>query len=175
MNKFDVAIIGAGIVGAACAYRLSKEGLRVAIIEEEFAASGTTAAGMGHIVVMDDSEAQFALTKFSQDLWFELSSRLPADNEFENCGTIWIAADDAEMKEAERKHEFYRARGVASTILNPESLYKLEPNLRWGLSGGLLVGSDSVVYQLCATRHFIKTAIDSGATVLRYGGVSLGQ
>ena len=36
---------------------------------------GATAAGMGHIVVMDDSEAQFALTRYSQTLWDELSPR----------------------------------------------------------------------------------------------------
>ena len=69
METFDVAIVGAGIVGAACAAALSREGLSVAIIDKNGPATGATAAGMGHIVVMDDSDAQFALTKYSQDLW----------------------------------------------------------------------------------------------------------
>ncbi|NOT47237.1 MAG: FAD-binding oxidoreductase, partial [Acidobacteria bacterium] len=51
---FDVAIIGSGIVGAACAAALSRENLSVVVIDGNEIASGSTAAGMGHIVVMDD-------------------------------------------------------------------------------------------------------------------------
>ena len=32
---YDVAVIGAGIVGAACAYELSKYNLRVAVLEKK--------------------------------------------------------------------------------------------------------------------------------------------
>ncbi|MGA3034510.1 MAG: FAD-dependent oxidoreductase [Terracidiphilus sp.] len=60
---FDVAIAGGGIVGAACALACAQRGLRVALVERDTFGSGATAAGMGHIVVMDDSESQFALTR----------------------------------------------------------------------------------------------------------------
>lgn len=157
---FDIAIIGAGIVGAACADRLARENFRVAVIEADEIAGGTTAAGMGHIVVMDDSEAQFALTDFSQKLWRE--SELPKDCEFENCGTIWIASDAEEMREVFRKKDFYESRGVKAEILDEKSLREAEPNLNENLVGGLLVKSDSVVYQLCATRFFLER---SGAKI----------
>ena len=68
----DVVVVGAGIVGAACAFELAKEGLRVSVVDGGFIGGGATAAGMGHIVVMDDSEAQFALTRYSQMLWDDL-------------------------------------------------------------------------------------------------------
>ena len=96
---YDIAIVGAGIVGAACADELARRGLRVAVIDRDAAGSGATAAGMGHIVVMDDSEAQFALTRYSQRLWQELRRELPDDVEYEQCGTIWVAADEEEMTE----------------------------------------------------------------------------
>jgi glycine/D-amino acid oxidase-like deaminating enzyme len=166
MKTFDIAIIGAGIIGAACAFRLSQEGLSVAVIEAKVIAGGTTAAGMGHIVVMDDSEAQFALTNYSQELWKDLSAQLPKNCEYENCGTIWVAADDEEMQEVRRKKEFYNSRNVKAEILDEKSLRKAEPNLREGLIGGLLVPNDSVVYQLCATEYFIEKAKDLGAEIL---------
>ena len=87
---FDVAIVGAGIVGAACAASLSSAGLSVLVIDSNDVASGSTAAGMGHIVVMDDSEAQFALTNYSRKLWNDLAPELPASSEYEHCGTIWV-------------------------------------------------------------------------------------
>src|SRR5215467_6916925 len=139
MITFDVAIVGAGVVGAACAATLTAEGLRVVILDANDAATGSTAAGMGHIVVMDDSEAQFALTSYSQKLWKALADEMPKDCEFEHCGTIWVAADDDEMKEVHRKKEFYGSHGINTEVLDENSLRAAEPNLREGLAGGLLV------------------------------------
>src|SRR5438105_1669916 len=109
---YDLVIVGAGIVGAACAAECAREGLRVAVIEANHVGGGATAAGMGHLVVMDDSEAQFALTHYSRTLWHELAAELSRESEFEACGTIWVAADDEEMAEVRRKQSFYEARGV---------------------------------------------------------------
>ncbi len=154
--NFDIVIIGAGIIGAACAYRLSSENLNVAIIESNCISGGTTSAGMGHIVVMDDSDAQFALTNYSQKLWKKLSEELPKISEYENCGTIWVASDDEEMQEVFRKKDFYQTRNVKTEILDEKSLHEAEPNLREGLVGGLLVRNDSVVYQPCATKFLVE-------------------
>jgi glycine/D-amino acid oxidase-like deaminating enzyme len=167
--SFDAAVIGAGIVGAACAASLSAAGMKVAVIDGNGVATGTTAAGMGHIVVMDDSEAQFALTRYSQQLWEDLASRMPAACEFENCGTIWVAADESEMGEVRRKHDHYRARGVATEILDESQLRETEPNLRDGLAGGLLVEGDRVVYQLTASKYLLES---SGAEIVTGSPVS---
>ena len=67
---------------------------------------------MGHIVVMDDSRAQFALTRYSRDLWHELAAELPPRSSSNACGTLWVAADEEEMAEVRRKAAFYRRRGV---------------------------------------------------------------
>lgn len=163
--SFDVAIVGAGIVGAACAASLSSAGLKVVVVDGSGVATGTTAAGMGHIVVMDDSEAQFALTNYSQKLWNELAPHLPKNSEYDHCGTIWVATDDEEMDEVRRKKQFYEEHGVTAEILDETALRKAEPNLRNGLAGGLLVKQDSVVYQLCATDHLIRKAKENGAIV----------
>ena len=72
---YDVAIVGAGIVGAACADELSQRGLRVAMVEREIVGCGATAAGMGHVVVMDDSEAQFALDPIFAEVVAETAQR----------------------------------------------------------------------------------------------------
>ena len=80
-KAYDVVIIGAGIVGSACAVECAREGLSVAIVEAGIIGGGATAAGMGHLVVMDDSEAQFALTRYSQQLWDEIRDELPREVE----------------------------------------------------------------------------------------------
>jgi glycine/D-amino acid oxidase-like deaminating enzyme len=162
-KTYDVVIIGAGIVGSACAAECAGEGLNVAIVEAGIIGGGATAAGMGHLVVMDDSEAQFALTRYSQQLWDEISDELPREVEHDACGTIWIAADDDEMAEARRKAQFYSDRGVAVEILDGHTLYEAEPELRAGLVGGLRVPGDSVIYPPCAAQYFVDQALSGGA------------
>lgn len=160
---YDVLIIGAGIVGACCAAACANEGLSVGIAEAEVIGGGATAAGMGHLVVMDDSEAQFSLTRYSQTLWQHFSSELPADVEYEGRGTIWVAADGEEMNAVVQKKAFYEARGVRAEILDDRALYEAEPNLRPGLPGGLLVPEDAVIYAPCAARYFVEQAQSRGA------------
>ena len=124
-TTYDVVIAGAGIVGAACADEFARRGMRVAVVDRELVGSGATAAGMGHIVVMDDSDAQFALTRYSQHLWQELRPELPDDVEYEQCGTIWVATDDEEMTEVRRKRDFYEKRGVSAEILDAQALQQI--------------------------------------------------
>jgi glycine/D-amino acid oxidase-like deaminating enzyme len=162
-ETYDVVIVGAGIVGAACADTFAERGLRVAVVDRDVVGSGATAAGMGHIVVMDDSDAQFALTHYSQRLWQELRPQLPEDIEFEQPGTIWVAADEEEMVEVLRKREYYQKRAVAVEVLDARQLKEAEPNLRDGLAGGLMVPGDGVLYPPCAARFLIGRAQQRGA------------
>ena len=138
-----------------------------------FVGSGATAAGMGHIVVMDDSDAQFALTRYSQQLWQTLRSELPDDVEYESCGTIWVAADEEEMTEVRRKHDYYARRGVPVEVIDSQVLERLEPNLRPGMAGGLLVPEDGVLYPPCAARFLMERAQKRGAKL--HLGVSVSQ
>lgn len=151
----DVAIVGGGIVGAACAAALARDKVTVTLIEPDdggCGCSGATAAGMGHIVVMDDSDAQFALTSYSSKLWKALAPQLPRRVEYEARGTLWVAADDEELEAVRAKHAFYAARGVPGAMLDAREVAEAEPMLRAGLAGGLLVPGDSVIYAPCAAR-----------------------
>ena len=142
----DVVVIGAGLVGAACAAELAQGGAEVLVIEAHHAGGGTTAAGMGHLVAMDDSPAQLALCRYSQQLWRELLPEMPERVEYEACGTLWVAADAEEMAAVAAKAELYASVGIAAEILDQRALAAAEPNLRPGLAGGLRVPGDGVVY-----------------------------
>ena len=162
---FDIVIVGAGIVGAACAVECAQAGLKVLVVDRGPVGGGTTGAGMGHIVVMDDSEAQFALTSYSRSLWHQLVPQLPAEIEFEQCGTLWVAADEEEMAEVLRKQQHYTQRGVRVEVLDGADVAKAEPNLRPGMRGGLRVPDDAVLYPPSAARVLLERARDRSAVV----------
>jgi D-hydroxyproline dehydrogenase subunit beta len=158
---FDAVVVGAGIVGAACARELAERGLKTLVVDAAVVGGGATAAGMGHIVAMDDSPAQLALTSYSQRLWRDLADQLPDDAEFEPCGTLWVASDEEEMEEVRRKQGVYASAGVQSEILSATMLAQEEPHLR-PLAGALRVPSDAVLYPPCAATFLMREAIRMG-------------
>ncbi|QOI99071.1 MAG: FAD-binding oxidoreductase [Phycisphaeraceae bacterium] len=168
----DVIVVGAGIVGAACALALSRSGLSTLIVEPGVIGVGTTGAGMGHVVLMDDSQAQFVLTGYSRMLWDELGGALPERAARRSTGTLWVAADDHDLHTAIRRHAFYESSGVGSRLVSPAEIAQLEPNLRRDLAGGLMVMGDSVVYPPAAAAWMIERACASGARVERSAGVA---
>jgi glycine/D-amino acid oxidase-like deaminating enzyme len=160
----DVLVVGAGVVGAACAYELARGGLRVSLVEEDVVGGGATAAGMGHLVALDGSDHEFDLSRFSQELWAELLPQMPREVEHLECGTLWVAADEEELREARRKHGYNAAHGVASEMLDGKQLAEAEPELRAGLAGGLVAPGDSVIYAPAAAAWLVAR---SGAAVTR--------
>jgi glycine/D-amino acid oxidase-like deaminating enzyme len=163
----DVIVIGAGIVGAACADALSERGLRVAVIEQDIPGGGATAAGMGHLVVMDDNAAELALSAYSVSLWKDLVGDRPQRHEYSGCGTIWIAADEEEMQAAMEKAQNLTSYGLLCEMLTPAALYAREPQLRADLAGGLLVRGDGLVYPPKTTRILLDRAMRRGAVTRR--------
>lgn len=165
-------IIGAGIVGAACAAALAREGegrdWRVTILERDYPAAGTTSVGMGHVVVMDDSPEQLALTAYSDRLWRAIAPELGARSELDPCGTLWLAEDDAQLGALSQKLETYATAGIRSEVLDAVALAEAEPNLRPDLAGALLVAGDSVVYPPGVTLRLLEMAKAHGAQ-LRVG------
>lgn len=144
----EVIIIGAGIVGSACAQALARRGVQVLLIDAASHAGtcGATVAGMGHLVVMDDNPAELALTKWSCQLWRELVQGVQLDHEYNQCGTLWVAQDEEEMQAARSKQTLLASNGIASELLDPQALYEHEAELVPGLAGGLLVGADAILY-----------------------------
>jgi len=164
-NQCDIIIVGAGIVGGACAAALAAGGAKVLVLDRACIGSGTTAAGMGHVVVMDDSPAQLALTHYSCELWRKLAPELPAQTEYDPCGTLWVAADEEEMAEVLRKKKICDEYRVAAEVWNAAQLAKGEPNLRPGLAGALRVTGDGVIYPPTAAAFLLERAKKDRAEV----------
>ncbi|WP_414441041.1 NAD(P)/FAD-dependent oxidoreductase [Burkholderia sp. 22PA0106] len=156
MARADVIVIGAGIVGAACAAALAARGLAVEVLDAGGIGAGTTAAGMGHLVVMNDSPAELALTRRSLALWRELAPSLRERDAYVRCGTLWVAADDEELEAAQAMRDGYAAAGIAAEVIGAAALRAREPMLAPGLAGGLFVEGDGIVYAPSAAEWLLR-------------------
>ena len=175
IRTFDTVIVGGGIVGVACALAFAQEGMRVAVVEPAEIGAGATAAAMGHVVVLDDSPAQLALTRYSQQLWQKMGSRLPAEAEYTARGTLWLASNDQERQEISRKYSVYCQHGIPCQVIEAAALAIMEPSLRSGLAGGLLVNEDLVVAPQIAANYLLQQALAGGVTLLRDAATAMGS
>ncbi|QDQ26526.1 FAD-dependent oxidoreductase [Chitinimonas arctica] len=169
---FDLLIIGAGIIGSALAESCARRGLRVLVLEAGIPAAGTTSAGMGHLVVLDDNPAELALSRDGLQRWQARRDELPPAAEYRNCGTLWLARDEEELAEAERKQACYRQYGLTGNLLNARQLQQQEPALAKDLAGGLQVPGEAVIYPPAASAYLLSEACRLGAQLVRGCAVS---
>jgi glycine/D-amino acid oxidase-like deaminating enzyme len=123
---------------------------------------------MGHLVAMDDSPAQLALTAHSRERWRLLSPTLPDDCEFDYCGTLWLATEPGELLGARERVAAYAAHGIRAEVMEDPRLREHEPHLCRGLAGAFSVPDDGVCYPPAVARALATRAAGQGA-MLHFG------
>ncbi len=168
-------VIGGGIVGTATAYMLRREGVAVTLVEHREIGGGATAAGMGHIVVMNESPAEFAFTKYAREQWEELAAEFPGEFEYTRTGTLWVAVDEVEMAHVRPLCAFYLANGVNAELLDARQVAEAEPQLRRDVVGALRVPEDAVVFAPAAAKRLAEAAriVTARAVAVRENEVDL--
>ncbi|MFE2286313.1 NAD(P)/FAD-dependent oxidoreductase [Streptomyces sp. NPDC059443] len=156
-------IIGAGVVGAACAYYAARAGLSVAVVDRGPVAGGTTGAGEGNLLVSDkEAGPELDLALLSARLWRELALELPEEIEYEAKGGLVVAADEATVKALRGFADGQRAAGVEAVEVGPGELRDLEPHLAPDLAGGFHYPQDAQVQPAQAAARLLAA---SGAQV----------
>ncbi|MBD0841351.1 NAD(P)/FAD-dependent oxidoreductase [Streptomyces sp. TRM68416] len=167
MNKrltCDVVVVGAGMVGAACALYAARAGLDVLLVDRGPVAGGTTGAGEGNVLVSDKEPGpELDLALLSGRLWAELAEEFGEAVEYEAKGGLVVASTPDGLAALERFADGQRAVGVLAEPVAGDALYELEPHLAPGLPGGVHYPQDSQVMPALAAAHLIRA---SGARLL---------
>ncbi|MFD5084128.1 NAD(P)/FAD-dependent oxidoreductase [Kitasatospora sp. NPDC058406] len=160
----DVVVVGAGVVGAACAYYAASAGLAVAVVDRGPVAGGTTGAGEGNLLVSDKEPGpELDLALYSTRLWREIAEELGTAVEYEPKGGLVVASTPARQDALRAFAAEQTAVGVASEEIPGERLRELEPHLAPGLAGGFLYPQDAQVQPALAAAHLLRAARAAGA------------
>ncbi|MFJ9413654.1 NAD(P)/FAD-dependent oxidoreductase [Streptomyces sp. NPDC101227] len=156
-NSPDLIVVGAGVVGAACAYYAARAGLSVTVIDRGPVAGGTTGAGEGNLLVSDKEPGpELDLALLSTELWRELADELPPGIEYEAKGGLVVASDERGAA-ALRGFAGRQARaGVIAEEVPGDRLRDLEPHLSPGLAGGVHYPQDAQVQPALAAAHLLR-------------------
>lgn len=171
-TRADAVVIGAGIVGAACARALAAGGLRVTVVERGTIASGSSGRGEGNLLVSDKPPGpELDLARASLDLWRRLGEELPDGFELERKGGL-VVAGAADAHEALLGFAAgQRAAGVEARPVAAAELGELEPQLAPS-AGGVFYPEDMQLQPIRATAALLADARRRGAKVLTGAAVT---
>ncbi|TWE20838.1 glycine/D-amino acid oxidase-like deaminating enzyme [Kitasatospora atroaurantiaca] len=159
-------VIGAGVVGAACAYYAALAGLAVAVVDRGPVAGGTTGAGEGNLLVSDKEPGpELELALFSTRLWREIAEELGERIEYEPKGGLVVASGEAGMDALRTFAVSQRTAGVQAEEVPGGRLHELEPHLAPGLAGGFHYPQDAQVQPALAAAHLLSAARRAGAVL----------
>jgi glycine/D-amino acid oxidase-like deaminating enzyme len=165
-SAYDVVVVGAGIVGACCAYELARAGLSVCVVDRGGVASGTTGAGEGNILVSDKAPGpELDLALLSRALWSELLDVLPSSVELEAKGGVIVTGTEQGLGSLTTLSAGQRAAGVEAHDVDAAGLRDLEPHLAESLLGGVHYPQDMQVQPMLAAAHLLRRARDLGVAL----------
>ncbi len=94
-ENYDLAVVGAGILGLGTAAAAVERGLRVVIVEQANAITGATVRNFGHIAVGAHSGVAGKYARRSRELWLRLAER--AGFWMRQRGTLVVARHEDEL------------------------------------------------------------------------------
>jgi len=153
--RTEVVIIGAGIVGAMCAYYVNRAGLKAIVIDRGTVASGTTGAGEGNIMVSDKSPGpELELALKSRDMWFEVAHDL--GNEFELVAKGGLAVSRGDASSLFELSNSQSIAGVQTKRVGASEIQELEPFISKAIQNGVHYPQDAQCQPMLAAAHILR-------------------
>jgi glycine oxidase len=166
----DVLIIGAGIIGASCAWRLSQAGLSVKVLDRAAPGSEASQAALGVLTFHGRPDPMFEsfrlLARKSRDFYpaviDELEAAVGEPVFFRQEGQLFLAMNDDDLLSLEDTFRVNRSEGVELEQATTEEALMLEPNLNPEIVGTLFSPNDAWVDNTALTQSFVSAAQQAG-------------
>jgi glycine oxidase len=168
-----VAIIGAGVIGLAIAWRLAQRGAKVTVFDKGTAGSGAShaAAGMlaAHLEAEPREENLVALNRTSQALWPAFASELEAASglavDLRTEGTLLLALTGDDQSRLKHVLAFQKSLGLPLEWLTTAEVRRREPHLTPNISGAIFSPQDHQVDNRAVAAALREAALKAGVTL----------
>ena len=150
-TRYDAVVIGAGLIGLACAWRARKRGLSVFVVDRASeAGAGTSGVAAGMLAPVTEAdfgeEGPLRVNLLARERWpafaAELEEVTGLPTGYRDSGALVVAADRDDAEALRRLHEFQRSLGLDSEWLTPSACRALEPGLSPRVAGGIAAPQD---------------------------------
>ena len=161
----DVVVIGAGVVGGAIAYYLSKMGKSVIILEQDEVASGASGGNNGQISIIDREpgiELEWAARSMEMYRGYEKKGEFETDLDITGGLALFYSEEEIEIgREVVKK---YSDLGYNCSILIGDEIKKQEPNINTDIvMGAAYCGEEGRLNPFSITIGLVDMAVKNGA------------
>jgi glycine oxidase len=152
-GTYDVAIVGGGVVGLCCAWRLAQGGASAVVLERGEPPAGATrvAAGMlapiGELAFGEPELLRMTVAAAERypDFVTELEAASGVSAGYARHGALHVALDRDEAAELRRVHDLQRSLGLDAEWLPPRRCRQLEPGLTPSFNGGVHAPAEAAI------------------------------
>ena len=143
MKSCEVAVVGAGIVGAATAWELHARGVDVALLDRGEVSGATTGLGEGNVLCCDKEVGpELELTLAGLDVYDELEAMLGEQARIRRKGALVVHRSDETWTNEPQRVERLRAAGVQGALIDRDEVGAMEPELTGELAGASFFPAD---------------------------------
>ncbi len=143
--SYEVAVVGGGVVGLACAWRARQQGLSTVLLERERAGAGASGVAAGMLAPVTEADfgeqSLLGLNLAGLRRWApfaaELSERSGLEPEYRESGALVVAADRDDAEELRRLADLQASLGLDADWLSGRECRRLEPGLSPRVPGGI--------------------------------------
>ncbi|MEW8994081.1 NAD(P)/FAD-dependent oxidoreductase [Clostridium sp.] len=165
---YDIAIIGAGVIGASIFRELMKYDLKVVIIDKENDVSmGTTKANSAIVHAGYDPKVGTLMAKYNvkgNEMFEEICNELSVP--FKRNGSLVIGFDEEDMETIKELYDNGNKIGVKGLkILNKEEAIEKEANLSDKVMGALYAPTGGIVGPFEYTIALVENGVENGGEV----------
>jgi|GEM_PF-1446522 len=130
MKNYDFVIIGAGLIGVATAYEMSKDGYKVALIDAKGLGAGASTANTGMLLFEGARySSSFSICGDSIKEYDQLEDELEYKFDYSKMELIKLFEREGEEAEARELDSFFAEYGFRGEILSNDDLKRLEPGI----------------------------------------------
>lgn len=172
-RSFDVVVVGGGVIGLSCAWRLAQRGAEVAVLERGEPGGGATrvAAGMlapvGELTFGEPEllELTLAAARLYPEFVAELETATGQSTGYERIGALHVALDRDEAAQLRRVHDLQRSLDLEAEWLSTRRCRQLEPGLAPSFHGGVLAAGEAAIDPRALTQVLLAACVSEGVEV----------
>jgi len=151
----DVVVVGGGVVGAAVARQLARDGLSTVLVEARAFGGAVSGASLACLGTHMHNLAELDVLVEACALWRDLAEILPEPFEYRRSGQLRFVLREEDVAVARRWVEAERARGLPPELLSPAAVREIEPLLTGPILAASWSPGDATVNPFLAVRAFL--------------------